>query len=132
MQAEPDAPGKDCRRAGCYQPFWAPNSQPEPVIEPIEAHSGLISPISRFRAVECFGLGAVGVAAVMKDPALRPWPRLRAEEVSLPHTPRASILRRGLRVLTRKWHRPAFRAVLGSYALPATVHTTTMAPVIVT
>src|SRR3954464_15679165 len=34
-------------------PFCAPNSQPEPMIEPTEAHIRPISPISRLRANEC-------------------------------------------------------------------------------
>src|SRR5436190_15299165 len=40
-------------------PLWAPNSQPDPMIEPTEAHIRPISPISRLRANECLdGTGA--------------------------------------------------------------------------
>src|SRR3954451_12069713 len=36
-------------------PSCAPNSQPEPMIEPTEAHIRPIRPISRLRANECLG-----------------------------------------------------------------------------
>src|ERR1700712_6142606 len=64
------------------RPFWAPNNQPEPMIEPTEAQIRPTLPTSRTREVERVGgLGGVSVVA-MPD---RPFREDGARALSGPH-----------------------------------------------
>ena len=50
MQTPPMTQEMIAAGPAAIRPSWAPNSQPEPMIEPIEAHIRPIRPISRFSA----------------------------------------------------------------------------------
>src|SRR5437868_6762059 len=50
MQIAPMIQAKITAGPAAMRPSWAPNSQPEPMIDPIEAHIRPIRPTSRFSA----------------------------------------------------------------------------------
>src|SRR5689334_1323024 len=52
------------------RPFWAPNNQPDPMMEPTEAQIRPIFPTSRIRVEECaLGRGEVSVAVMTGRPS---------------------------------------------------------------
>ncbi len=58
--------------------FWAPKSQPDPMMEPIEAHSRPMRPISRLRDVLRRPGAGVSVAADISGDLLRSRGNVRA------------------------------------------------------
>src|SRR3954454_13642288 len=67
-------------------PFCAPNSQPEPMIEPTEAHIRPIRPISRLRANECLdGTGDASATDIFVDSkATEAWPNWSDSQILKP------------------------------------------------